>query len=64
LSANQFGFRKGRSTADALVEFVSEAQESLNANTHLMAAFLDFNKVFDTVDRVILLKKLDIIELV
>ena len=59
LNENQFGFRNGLGTADALVEFVSESYASLNSGSNLIAIFLDFPKAFDTVNHRILLQKLD-----
>jgi len=59
LSHNQFGFREGNSTADALLEFLDSASNSLDCKNTLISVFLDFSKAFDTVDHEILLKKMD-----
>lgn len=55
---NQFGFRKGRCTSDAIVEFLDHAYKALDTKQHLIAIFLDLSKAFDTIDHAILLKKL------
>ena len=56
---NQFGFQENKCTADAILEFLDNAYESLNENQHLLSIYLDFSKAFDTISIDILLKKLD-----
>lgn len=58
LCPQQFGFRKGLSTFDALHEFSSKIYENLVAQNSLLSIFVDFSKVFDTVRHDILLLKL------
>ena len=59
LNDNQFGFRSGLNTTDALLDFLSAAQNSLNDRSHMLVLYLDFSKAFDTVNHEILLSKLD-----
>ena len=56
---NQFGFMKGRSTNDAIVEFLNDCHVSLEKKEHIIAVCLDLSKAFDTLDTGILLRKLD-----
>ena len=58
LNNNQFGFRPGLNTSDAIVEFLEHAYTSIDEKKHLIAIFLDLSKAFDTIDHEILLEKL------
>ena len=55
---SQFGFRKGRTTSDAVLNLLQEAYESLNTQRFFGVVSLDLCKAFDTVDYNILLHKL------
>ena len=56
---NQFGFRKGYSTSDAVLRFVDECSEAFNNKKYLCSVMLDFSKAFDTVSHPLLLRKLE-----
>ena len=57
-SENQFGFRSGKSTEDAILRLCSQLYSSLNHNKPTMALFIDMTKAFDMVDHDLLLSKL------
>lgn len=54
----QFGFRNGRSTEDALLNFCSGIYKGLNNKLKNAALFIDIKKAFDSVNHGILLDKL------
>ena len=51
ISDAQFGFRKGRSTVDAIFILLSLVQHRLNKKERLYVAFIDMMKCFDTIYR-------------
>lgn len=55
----QFGFREGRNTSDAVLHYVDECVTALDNKSFTISVFLDFSKAFDTVNRDILLRKMD-----
>ena len=58
LSPNQYGFRKGHSTAHALHQLTHSIRSGLDAREVCIAVFLDLAKAFDTVPHDVLLRKL------
>ena len=58
----QFGFRKGKSTHDAITLITENIYEAFNIGngTFNINIFIDFQKAFDTIDHAILLNKLRI----
>lgn len=58
LNSNQFGFRQGLNTFDALKAFSEEIYSNLDKKYSLLSIFIDFTKAFDTVRHDILLQKL------
>jgi hypothetical protein len=58
LFSGQFGFRKGHSTAMALVAFMDKLTELLDNNQFVIGMFIDLSKAFDTIDHSIMIRKL------
>lgn len=58
INENQFGFRKGLSTIDALAFIENEIRETYLRGEYMIAIFLDIQKAYDTVWHQGLLKKL------
>ena len=58
-SANQFGFRRGRSTISAVIEIVGGIVEGVDEGLHSEAILCDLTKAFDCVSHVILCQKLE-----
>ena len=50
LGEDQFGFRKGKSTRDAIAIMRSLVESNLKYDQDLHACFVDFEKSFDRVD--------------
>ena len=55
----QFGYRKGHSTAQAVIEIADNLREAIDSNLYTCGIFIDFSKAFDTVNHEILFKKLE-----
>nr|CAI5829658.1 unnamed protein product [Callosobruchus analis] len=58
LPSNQFGFKKGYSTTDAVSQLVTDIQITFSKNDYAGAAFLDLKGAYDSVDISLLRKKL------
>ena len=56
---NNFGSRKKHPTNHALITIIEKIRNALNNNQYACGVFLDFQKAFDTVNRRILLSKLE-----
>ena len=55
----QFGFRKGNSTINALMQITEKIKESIDKGKYGCGIFIDLRKAFDTVHHNILLMKLE-----
>ena len=56
---NQFGFRKNNSTTNALLQITEKIKETIDKKKYGCGIFIDLRKAFDTVNHVILLRKLE-----
>lgn len=54
----QFGFRAGRSTSDAVSNFLNDLDDSLSQKKHAIGLFCDLTRAFECVNPFILLNKL------
>ena len=57
LFPNQFGFRKNNSTTFSLARITERIKETIGNKKYGCGVFIDFKKLFDTVNHNILLKK-------
>ena len=55
----QFGFRKGNSTINALLQITEKIKESIDKGKYGCGIFIDLRKAFDTVNHKILLMKME-----
>ena len=58
MCGEQYGFRKGLSTTDAILEFTDRCADNLNDKLYTIAVSLDLSKAFDTVNKTIIIEKL------
>lgn len=59
LSVNQYGFRNGKSTEDAVLAVTEHIKERLDSKDKIVGIFIDLAKAFDTVSIPILLAKIE-----
>ena len=59
LYEGQYGFRKQRSTSDAILDLTGNILEGFNKKMYTVALFLDMTKAFDTIDHNKLFRKLE-----
>lgn len=59
ISSNQYGFKNGCSTTDAIYKLVNTINYNMQENKKCIVVFLDLAKAFDTVSHSKLLKKLE-----
>ena len=59
LSPTQFGFRKGRGTANAVFTVLKDLFSARDDKLITAACFIDYRKAFHCVDHVTLIRKID-----
>ena len=57
ISANQYGFRKNRSTTMAVLNHLEYVYDNLDQGNTVVSIFMDFSKAFDCIDHQLLLQK-------
>jgi len=55
---NQYGFRAGHSTEDAVVKFIDYIEKAKNSNKHVISIHIDVSKAFDSCNHEIMKSKL------
>ncbi len=55
---NQYGFRKGHSTEDAVIKFIDYIEKAKNTKKHVISIHIDVSKAFDSCNHDILKAKL------
>lgn len=58
IAPSQFGFRKNKSTVDALLKLTKSVLQAFEQGNYALATFCDISKGFDCVDHTILLEKM------
>ncbi|XP_031358058.1 uncharacterized protein LOC116181770 [Photinus pyralis] len=61
LHAHQYGFRKGKSTSDAIINLTTKILNSYEKSQYAIVSFVDFSKAFDCVVHNIIIRKLRLI---
>ena len=59
LNNAQRGFRKGRNTQSALLDFINKLYNDLDLNKKCFSLFMDLSKAFDLINYAFLIKKLN-----
>ena len=62
LNRHQYGLHSGRKTTDAILQLTDYCTDALDNRLFIIVIFLDFSKAFDTVNKDIMLRKLDRLE--
>ena len=55
---NQFGFRRGHTTATAILDLINKINHAIDNKEYALTIFIDLTKAFDVIDHFILKRKL------
>ena len=55
---NQYGFRRGHSTEDAVLKFIDKLEKDIATKKHVVSIYVDVSKAFDSCDHGIIINKL------
>ena len=58
LIKNQFGFRRGHTTATAILDIINKINHAIDNKEYALTIFIDLTKAFDVIDHFILKRKL------
>ena len=58
IDENQFGFRQGHSTEDAVLKFIDRIERDMATKKHVVSIYIDVSKAFDSCDHGIIINKL------
>ena len=58
IDENQYGFRSGHSTEDAITKFIDTIEKELLTKKHVVSIYIDVSKAFDSCNHNILIEKL------
>ena len=58
MNKNQFGFRQGHSTINAITKFTYDTLQALDSGHDNLSVFLDLSKAFDTINHQLLCRKI------
>ena len=58
LIKNQFGFRRGHTTATAILDLINKINHAIDNKEYALTIFIDLTKAFDVIDHFILKRKL------